>query len=88
MIGDRLCDLAAVEFPGQRMVRHQEPLGSISHSLASAVDAAMIGWDHSVSIGNARGNDKAGNSGGTCQSGRDQLTAGEQFAHKRFFRGG
>src|SRR2546428_4629064 len=47
-------DLAAAEFASRRLVGHQEPLGSIGEGLANAVDAAMIGRDQAVSIGEAR----------------------------------
>src|SRR5947208_739482 len=63
------------------MAGHQGPLGGIGQSLANAVDAAMIGRDQAVSIGEAGGDGQAGCARGGCQSSGDEFAAGKQFAH-------
>src|ERR1700674_443426 len=63
--GEDIGDFAAVEFAGERMVGHQEPLGSIGQGFANAVDGAVIWRDQTVSIGEVGSDSQAG---GTCCS--------------------
>src|ERR1700736_6630113 len=63
------------------MLGHQEPLHRIGQGFANAVNAAMVGRDQAVSIGEADSSRQARGARRSRQASRDQLAAAEWFGH-------
>src|SRR6185503_2114281 len=73
LVGERrIRDLAAAEFARERL-SGEEPLRGIRQRLAGSVDAAVIGRDQPVPIGDALGDGEARQAGGGREPARDHL---------------
>src|SRR6266436_9053422 len=67
------------------MMRHQEPLGNIRQCFARTEDAAVVGRDETVALGEDRCNSQAGYACRCCQAGGDQLSTRKRTTHNDSF---
>src|SRR6266852_3874349 len=67
------------------MVGHQDPLCSVSQCFASTEDAAVVGRDETVALGEDRYNAQAGYACRRCQAGGEQLSTRERTTHDGSF---